>query len=185
MGNQTLSDRPLNAAACGNKANRRKWRTSVAALLGVASLASCTSTSPQPEIAAGQRSCVIYHPYYYNGDKRQGETEIRNALTVQLGTGEKYALRPYRSLQVPIPRGGTTVEVLDDPLLTLGSPRKSEGTRIPEGGQTGYVRISRSQGIGGMATTPSGIPVAVAAYTADRAKLVAPEIAKKELAEFE
>lgn len=185
MGSHHSSYRPLYSAALGNKAKPGSRRTWVVALLALASLPSCTTTSPQPEIAAGQRSCVIYHPYYYNGDKRQGETEIRNALTVQLGTGEKYALRPYRSLQVPIPRNGTTVEVLDDPLLTLGSPRKSEAVRIPAGGQTAYVRISRSQGIGGMTATPSGIPVAVAAYTADRAKLITPEIAKKEIAEFE
>ncbi|RYD65986.1 MAG: hypothetical protein EOP83_06150, partial [Verrucomicrobiaceae bacterium] len=128
----------------------------MAALLGAAGLVSCARTSPQPEIAAGQRSCVIYHPYYYNGDKRPGESEIKNALTVQLSGGEKYTLRPYRSLQVPLPRNGTVIEVMDDPLLRLAIPRQTESASVPAGSQTAYVRISRSQKSAGMTFTTSG-----------------------------
>ena len=164
----------------------KRW-TTAGALMLIGGLSSCASTSPQPEIAAGQRRCVLYHPYYYNSDKLEGrESEIRNALTVQISGGEKYTLRPYRSLQVPIPRSGAVVEVMDDPLATFGATRKSESARIPAGGDTAYVRISRSQGIGGVTMTPTmGIPVAGPSYIADRAKLVSAEVAKKELAEFE
>ena len=185
MGTHNLSNRSFDAAACENKASQRQWRTWVAAFLSVAGLASCARTSPQPEIAAGQRSCVIYHPYYYNGDKRPGESEIKNALTVQLSGGEKYTLRPYRSLQVPIPRSGTVIQVMDDPLSRLAIPRQTESASVPAGSQTAYVRISRSQKSAGMAYSPSGIPMAAVSFIADRAKLVTPEVAKKELAEFE
>lgn len=116
---------------------------------------------------------MIYHPFYYNGDKRADEVEIRNTLTVQVGGGEKYTLRPYRSLQVPIPRSGTVIEVLDNPLGRVGWGHRSESAKVPAGGKTAYVRISRSQLIG------------MNTYVADRARVVSPDVARKELAEFE
>jgi hypothetical protein len=136
-------------------------------------LVACGPTSPQPDIPAGQRRCVIYHPYYYNGDKRPDEVETRNTLTVQVGGREKYSLRPYRSLQVPIPREGTRIEVLDTPWARVGYGHRSEIARVPAGGETAYVRISRSQLIG------------LNTYLTDRARLVSPAVAKKEIAEFE
>lgn len=167
--------------------NLIRGKTVLGAVLLMCGLASCARTSPQPEIAAGQRRCVIYHPYYYNSDKRPGETTIRTALTVQVGGGEKYTLRPYRSLQVPIPRSGTVIEVMDDPLERIGSDRRSETARVPAGSDVAYVRVERMQAISGMTSVPSsGVVVSsVPGYVADRATLVRPEVAKKELAEFE
>jgi hypothetical protein len=155
-------------------------------LLLAVGLASCARTSPQPEIAAGQRRCVIFHPYYYNSEKRPGEITMRTALRVRVGGGETYTLRPYRSLQVPIPRSGTVIEVLDDPLERVGSGRRTESATIPAGNDVAYVRVGRTQQIAGVTGTPgSGIPVAVPAWVYDRAERVKPEVARKELAEFE
>jgi hypothetical protein len=163
-----------------------RWTRAVGALLLTGGLFSCARTSPQPEITAGQRRCVIYYPYYYNSDKKTGEATIRTALTVQVGGGEKYTLRPYRSLAVPIPSGGTVIEVMDDPLERMGKTRRSESARIPAGRDAVYVRISRTEGIVGMTMSPGmGVPVAVGGDSTDRATLVPPEVAKKELAEFE
>jgi hypothetical protein len=164
-----LSSRVRNVRG-GTVRSRGTWLM-VLALVG--GLASCGPTSPQPQIAEGQRRCVIYHPYYYNGDKRADEVEIRHTLVVQIGGGEKYTLRPYRSLQVPIPRSGTVIEVLDNPVARFGYEHRSESAKVPAGRETAYVRVARSQLIG------------LNTYVADRARLVSPEVAKKELAEFE
>lgn len=179
-------DLAVSTSTCPSGVTLRKWRAPAVALLMVAGLASCARTSPQPEIAAGQRRCVIYHPYYYNGDKRPGEREIRTALSVQVGGGEKYTLRPYRSLHVPVPRSGTVVAVMDDPMERWLIPRRSETATIPAGGEDVYVRVGRSEGQLGMAVVPNlGAPVPTAGYVMDRATLVKPEVARKELAEFE
>ena len=179
--------KPVDLNPCHPPATRHRVRLGrILGLCLAAGLASCARTSPQPEIAAGQRHCVIYHPYYYNSAKPTGETMVRTALRVRVGGGETYTLRPYRSLQVPVPRSGTVVEVLDDPIERMGAARRVEAARIPAGNDVAYIRVGRMQGIGGVSGVPgTGGMVAVPAYIADRAERVRPEVARKEIAEFE
>lgn len=175
---------PTSSVSCFTSRLLRLGR--IVPLLLAIGLASCARTSPQPEIAAGQRRCVIFHPYYYNSEKRPGEITMRTALRVRVGGGEAYTLRPYRSLQVPIPRGGTVIEVLDDPLERVGSGRRTESATIPAGNDVVHVRVGRTQQIAGVTGMPgSGIPVAVPAWVYDRAERVRPEVARKEIAGFE
>lgn len=77
-------------------------------------------------------------------------------------------------------------EVMDDPLERMGKTRRPESARIPAGGEAVYVRVSRTEGIVGMTMSPGmGIPEAAGGDSTDRATLVPPDVARKDLAEFE